>query len=104
MIVVTDGRTDDEVEFPSTGARHQGITTFAVGIGTGVNRQTLDTITRDPDKVLLVTNTGNSKLDAMNSLVRWLCRGTSVFNSAFSSLEKRLVLTNCGFFTSGKKM
>ncbi|XP_035667592.1 CUB and sushi domain-containing protein 3-like [Branchiostoma floridae] len=75
MIVVTDGRTDDEVEFPSTGARHQGITTFAVGIGTGVNRQTLDTITRDPDKVLLVTNTGNSKLDAMNSLVRWLCRG-----------------------------
>ncbi|XP_066271289.1 sushi, von Willebrand factor type A, EGF and pentraxin domain-containing protein 1-like [Branchiostoma lanceolatum] len=75
MIVVTDGRTDDAVEFPSTGARHQGITTFAVGIGSRVNRQTLDTITRDPAKVLIVTNTGNSKTNAMNLLVRWLCRG-----------------------------
>ncbi|CAH1252780.1 CSMD3 [Branchiostoma lanceolatum] len=75
MIVVTDGRTDDAVEFPSTGARHQGITTFAVGIGSRVNRQTLDTITRDPAKVLIVTNARNSKTNAMNLLVRWLCRG-----------------------------
>ncbi|KAI8485000.1 biological adhesion [Branchiostoma belcheri] len=51
-----------------------GITIFAVGIGDMVNRQTLDTITRDPDKVLLVT-TQASKTAAMNRLTRWLCRG-----------------------------
>ncbi|XP_078687146.1 uncharacterized protein LOC144919463 isoform X14 [Branchiostoma floridae x Branchiostoma belcheri] len=74
MVVVTDGRTDDAVDFSSTAARHQGITIFAVGIGDMVNRQTLDTITRDPDKVLLVT-TQASKTTAMNRLTGWLCRG-----------------------------
>ncbi|KAI8478750.1 biological adhesion, partial [Branchiostoma belcheri] len=74
MVVVTDGRTDDAVDFSSTAARHQGITIFAVGIGDMVNRQTLDTITRDPDKVLLVT-TQASKTAAMNRLTGWLCRG-----------------------------
>ncbi|XP_019627146.1 PREDICTED: cartilage matrix protein-like, partial [Branchiostoma belcheri] len=52
MVVVTDGRTDDAVDDFSTAARHQGITIFAVGIGDMVNRQTLGTITRDPDNVL----------------------------------------------------
>ncbi|XP_066271290.1 cartilage matrix protein-like [Branchiostoma lanceolatum] len=74
LIVLTDGVSYDPVIYASQAARHQGITVFAIGIGTTVDRDTLERIAGNPQNVLHVSDPG-SRVQVIRSLKRWLCSG-----------------------------
>ncbi|XP_078668410.1 CUB and sushi domain-containing protein 3-like [Branchiostoma floridae x Branchiostoma belcheri] len=73
LVVLTDGVSFDPVAYAAQSARHQGITVFAIGMGTTVDRDTLDQIAGNPQNVLQVSDPG-SRAQVIKSLKRWLCR------------------------------
>ncbi|XP_078580606.1 uncharacterized protein LOC144864418 isoform X3 [Branchiostoma floridae x Branchiostoma japonicum] len=76
LIVLTDGESFDPVTFASQSARDQGITIFAIGVGTGVDYATLEEIAGDPQKVQQVTDFADlTSVNVINYLEEWLCRG-----------------------------
>ncbi|XP_066300013.1 collagen alpha-3(VI) chain-like [Branchiostoma lanceolatum] len=76
LIVLTDGESFDPVTFASQSARDQGITIFAIGVGTGVDYATLELIAGDPQKVQQVTDFADlTSFNVINYLEAWLCRG-----------------------------
>ncbi|CAH1241297.1 COL6A3 [Branchiostoma lanceolatum] len=76
LIVLTDGESFDPVTFASQSARDQGITIFAIGVGTGVDYATLELIAGDSQKVQQVTDFADlTSFNVINYLEAWLCRG-----------------------------
>ncbi|XP_078660839.1 uncharacterized protein LOC144905190 isoform X3 [Branchiostoma floridae x Branchiostoma belcheri] len=76
LIVLTDGESFDPVTFASQSARDQGITIFAIGVGSGVDYATLEEIAGDPQKVQQVTDFADlTSVNVINYLEEWLCRG-----------------------------
>ncbi|XP_078589338.1 sushi, von Willebrand factor type A, EGF and pentraxin domain-containing protein 1-like [Branchiostoma floridae x Branchiostoma japonicum] len=73
LVVVTDGKSSDDISFPSLSTRQKGVNVFVVGVGEDLDRQTLRGIAGDPEKVLPVPNDDALPV-ANNKLVNWLNR------------------------------
>lgn len=59
IVVLTDGRSNDQVLAASNYARSQNITLLAVGIGSGVNVSQLLEIAQTPSNIIMVTSYDN---------------------------------------------
>lgn len=53
-IIMTDGQSGDDVLGPADAAREEGITLYAIGIGTGIKEEELKQIANDPDEKYVV--------------------------------------------------
>ena len=79
VIVLTDGKSNDDVTAPAQKLRDSGVIIFALGVGSGIDRNQLNTIATDPDaKHTFVVN----NFDALNSIIKTVkeraCQGVYV--------------------------
>jgi collagen type VI alpha len=68
MLVITDGQDGTDVAGAHQLALTKNITTYALGIGTGVNLAQMAQITGDPNKVFTVDN-----FNAVGSILTTIC-------------------------------
>ena len=68
-IVMTDGNSDDPVLEPANNARAEGITLFAIGIGTGIGESELREIANDPDDRFVFQVNNFDVIENIRSLV-----------------------------------
>ena len=80
-IVMTDGQSSDGVITPADNARAEGITLFAIGIGTGINQLELQEIGNDPDDKYVFEVNNFDVVENIRSLIsRQACKGMLIIN------------------------
>ena len=75
-IVITDGRSNDDIGVPAQQLRDSGCTVFGVGVGENFDMEQLREIVTDPDSQHVL----KAKFDALDPLVKTIvetaCKGT----------------------------
>ena len=65
LLVITDGKSSDDVVTPSNQLKGDGVTIFAVGVGSSYNLSELNTISSNPDSAYTLPL---SSFDALSSI------------------------------------
>ena len=68
-VVITDGRSGDDVQGPSNSARAESITMFAIGVG-GFDRDELNEIANDPDSMFVFEADNFNAISNIRNLVQ----------------------------------
>lgn len=75
-VVVTDGKSQDDVVDASVEARAQGITVFAVGVGTEITTSELMSIANKPEGTYVLNAEDYANIDRIrDSMEQRLCEG-----------------------------
>lgn len=72
-MVITDGRSLDDVHLASKQMRASGITIYSVGVGRYFNARELDSIATDPDKTHVFTSDFKQLQYITNDLKKAIC-------------------------------
>lgn len=95
LIVITDGKSQDEVKEPAEQLRAQGVTIYAIGVK-DANEQELLEIAADPKRMYFVTNFDALK-PLKNEIVTDICSDEGMcvkctFNHIFKKQEQKKTL------------
>lgn len=71
LIVITDGKSQDEVETPAKLLREQGVIIYTIGVR-GANQHELEDISGDPGKTFMVNNF-DALLQIRHNIIRKMC-------------------------------
>ena len=74
LIVLTDGRAQDQVDDPSRRLRDMGVHIIAVGVGDADNKE-LEEIASDPDDENVFTTSFDSIVNLAGSILEDVCKG-----------------------------
>lgn len=77
MIIVTDGKPQDDVRRPSEDARNQGIKMFAIGVGGTYNLQSLQEMASQPYKDYVYTLQDFELAKVTKELIKIACDNTT---------------------------
>ena len=91
LVVITDGKSLDDVHYPSRMLRLKGVTIFSVGVGRYFNAKELDSMATDPDKNHVFTSDWKQLQHIANDLRKAICLGES-----HSSIDR--ISIDCDFF------
>lgn len=72
-VVITDGRSLDDVHTVSKQLRARGVTIFSVGVGRYFNARELDSMATDPDKTHVFTSDFKQLQYITNDLKKAIC-------------------------------
>ena len=76
LIVVSDGKSMDDVTGPAQTLRDSGVTIFAIGVGRGIDKNELKNIATDPDEEHMFVV---QKFDDLDSIIKTIkdkaCQG-----------------------------
>ena len=72
-MVITDGRSLDDVHLASKQLRARGITIYSVGVGRYFNARELDSMATDPDKTHVFTSDFKQLQYITNDLKKAIC-------------------------------
>ena len=75
IVVITDGRSLDDVHKVSKQLRSHGIVIFSVGVGRYFNARELDSMATDPDNAHVFTSDFKQLRYIANELKKSICRG-----------------------------
>lgn len=73
VVVITDGRSIDDVHSVSKRLRSRGVTIYSVGVGRYFNAKELDSMATDPDKTHVFTSDFKQLQYITNDLKKAIC-------------------------------
>ena len=97
-IVMTDGQSGDSVLEHANNARAEGITLFAIGIGSGIDESELRQIANDPDDTFVFQVNDFDVIENIRSLVsQEACEGMLNNKNHWPYFFVRLFVFDCMF-------
>ena len=79
LVVLSDGRSLDDVHVPARILRSKGVTIFSVGVGRYFNVKELDSMATDPDKNHVFTSDWKQLQHIVNDMKKAICLGRYIF-------------------------
>lgn len=74
VVIITDGKSQDDVIAPSRKLRNMGVITFAVGVG-NVNQAEIDEIAGEPSRAFVAANFDELAGIVLNDIQKSVCYG-----------------------------
>ena len=100
LIVLTDGKSRDNVKDPAQRLRDLGVTIYAVGIGNNFNEDDLKEMATDPDADHVFTSGFNNLGTVVQAIKDKACQGEDV--SLTNSLIMHEIFSQSGNFISSR--
>ena len=92
-MVITDGRSLDDVHTVSKQIRARGVTIYSVGVGRYFNARELDSMATDPDKTHVFTSDFKQLQYITNDLKKAICMSKHSIRTPMTT-----VANNCNIF------
>merc|ERR1711941_106768 len=84
LIVLTDGKSNDDAAFAAKSARDEDITIFAIGIGNGIEQEELESIADQPEFIFTVEDF-EELISTMHSVSNEVCGFINVLTKSPSA-------------------
>ena len=94
-IVITDGKSQDNVGAPAQQLRNSGCTVFSVGIGNKYDKKQLQAIATDPDLQHVLDADFDALDSIIDNIVEIACKGGCSQFSILAILGSKLLFSEC---------
>merc|ERR1719397_2228573 len=92
LIVLTDGKSNDDAAFAAKSARDEDITIFAIGIGNGIEQEELESIADHPEFIFTVEDF-EELISTMHSVSNEVCEFINVLTKSPSAARTTYLTT-----------
>ena len=94
-IVITDGKSQDDVGAPAQQLRNSGCTVFSVGIGNKYDKKQLQEIATNPDSQHVMDAEFDTLDSIIDKIVEIACKGGCSQFSILAILRSKLLFSEC---------
>lgn len=94
-IVITDGKSQDNIEAPAQQLRDSGCTVFGVGIGNKYDKKQLQAIATDPDLQHVLEADFDALDSIIDKIVEIACKGRCSQFSVLAILGSKRLFSKC---------
>ena len=94
-IVITDGRSRDDIVAPAQQLRDSGCTVFSVGVGDNFDMEQLKQMATDPDSQHVLKAKFEALEPLVDTIVKTACKGMLIYIVWEGMVFKKIVLISC---------